>query len=182
MKSSYSLATDTKKNYQLQVSLRHDDKSLASYFFSYSYLYDWVVTEENELARCTFNRGDSLTLTDKKLYISYNGKTSSFYLKSITALQLSFRRLILPILTGGIIAPLSLLALFLKAMNLFFAFTMFLIGILLLYYGYSGSYQIVFRLKHNVSVSFFVDEPAESLYQFVRYVNRFLRKFRKRSY
>lgn len=168
-----------KTNYYLHTSLREEEKPLTSYFYSYSYQYDWLITEENEIRRCTFNKHDALLLTNKRIYFTYNGKDHHLYLKSLTKLEFSFRRLMLPILTGGIIAPLSLIALFLQVLNLFVGFTMLLIGILLLYYGYRGTYQLVFHTPHKVSFAIFVDEPTREMAQFVSIANKMIKKRRK---
>jgi hypothetical protein len=88
----------------------------------------------------------------------------------------------LPILTGGIVAPLSLLAVFLHILAPFLGFSIFLVGLMMLYYGYRGTYQLVFHTHHQITISLFVDDYTDAIGKFVKQANEFIHNQRNKKW
>ncbi|GAB4328728.1 MAG: hypothetical protein OHK0038_02660 [Flammeovirgaceae bacterium] len=183
MKPLYSLISNKRNQSEnLTFTLRKEEENLNAFFYTYSYEYDWINTKENDIMECSFNQYDSLKLTSKKLYFSYNHRSNQIYLKNLTKLELTFRRLMLPILTGGIVSPLALLAVFLHILTPFLGFSIFLVGLMMLYYGYRGTHQLIFHTNHHITISLFVDDYTEAIGNFVRKTNEFIHQQKNKKW
>ncbi|MFP4090307.1 MAG: DUF952 domain-containing protein [Cyclobacteriaceae bacterium] len=110
-------------------------------------------------------------LTSERLMLVYKGHFYSFDRPHIKAIYFSRRRLLLPLVSGGIIAPLSLLAIFLNLYNLLPLLFIFFIGLLLFYLGVQQ--HPVLTVKDSVKEhDFFLEEITPNLKAFVSFARQ----------
>ncbi len=143
------------------------------YSYNYSYNYPWVNVPKGVAHRCDFDGDGYMELNDSELTVFEDWQTRKFSLSQVLGMEIGFRRLMAPLIIGGIVAPLSFLAAFNSEFNFWISIASFLIGLLLFYYGLQGSYQVTIKLIAH-EFKFFIDEKSEAVEGFVRYVNRLM--------
>ncbi|MEN7546886.1 hypothetical protein AAG747_03125 [Rapidithrix thailandica] len=148
-------------------------KASNGYYYHYSYQYPWIRTWENTLATCHFNEKSWISLSDNLLKISQPQSFRVLRKTQIKALHLSFKRLFLPLVIGGITAPLALVALYSNILVAWTALSIVLLGSFLFYYGLRGVYQLKVEL-YGSELNVFLDEKSQEMEEFVKMTNRIL--------
>lgn len=112
-------------------------------------------------------------LTSQRLMVVYRGKLSSFERHHIRALDFGMRRFLLPLVSGGIMAPFSLLSIFLNLYNPWpLMFTLFL-GMALFYLGLQQ--HPVLTVTDTVKEhDFFLKEVTPNLKAFVTFARQLI--------
>lgn len=110
-------------------------------------------------------------LTSERLIVVYRGKPFSFERQHIRDLYFSWRRLLLPLVAGGISAPLSLLAIFMNLYNLWPLMFIFFLGLALFYLGLQQ--HPVLTIKDTVKEhDFFLREKTPNLKEFLSFARQ----------
>lgn len=110
-------------------------------------------------------------LTSERLIVVYKGKPYSFERQHIRDLYFSWRRLLLPLVAGGISAPLSLLAIFMNLYNLWPLMFIFFLGLALFYLGLQQ--HPVLTIKDTVKEhDFFLREKTPNLREFLSFARQ----------
>lgn len=118
-------------------------------------------------------------LTSQRLVVIHRGKVSSFERHHIKDLEFGKRRIMLPLVSGGIMAPLSLLAIFLNLYNPWPLMFVFFLGLALLYLGWQQ--HPVLTVKDSVKEhDFFLQEVTPNLQAFVSFARQVI--FRGESF
>lgn len=149
------------------------------YHYSYSYQYPWVRLPENLIDSCAFNAQEGIRLTSRRLEIHQKHLTRIVELHRLRSLSLHFRRLMLPILVGGVMAPITIVAISARIMSSGVGLAVCVLCLLLIYYGYRGRHQLMLHLQGSEQ-SIFLDDYQDDLATFVERANRYLRKRQKR--
>lgn len=142
-----------------------------TYYYSYSYLYNWIKIEENDDLLHQFDNYFFLKLTTLFFEICLPNKHRKFERKTIKAITLKKKKLILPLLVGGIIGPLSLVAANIGNISLFTGLSLFLGSSLLFYFGFIGNYQLQIKFINGTENQFFIDMESVDLQYFIHKVN-----------
>lgn len=133
------------------------NKLIARYYFS---------DETDEKNVCT--------LSNSYLHIRLRNKLDSFHLDSIQSIVINQKILLMPIILGGIIAPLALLVLFDGRFNVWLMMTLAIAGFLLIYYGFVGMKALSIT-THVKEYNFFLrDSPVKELKAFVHFTLKFI--------
>lgn len=120
------------------------------------------------------DRHNQCLLTEKSLVITRKGKTASFLLPEVTCLSLNSRKMMLPLIAGGIFAPLSILAIDKNLFEPWAILTWLILNLFLFYFGWMG--YSVLTVEHNgIHQDFPVKYPGENLKAFIKFVNEYLR-------
>lgn len=107
-------------------------------------------------------------LTSQRLMVFYRGQLSSFERHHIKALDFNKRRLLLPLVSGGIMAPLSLLTIFLNLYNPWPLMFILFLGMTLFYLGWQQ--HPVLTVTDSVKEhDFFLKEISPNLRAFVNF-------------
>lgn len=122
------------------------------------------LTKEGDLKNQCF-------LSRKSLFIKYRGKIEDFDLEYVKGIQFKHKLLMLPLVAGGITAPLSALALLNDFGNPWLLLSLLITGILLIYFGYEGSPTLSVTTKVK-DYDFFISTPSPSLRAFVKYARQ----------
>ncbi|EMR01584.1 hypothetical protein [Cesiribacter andamanensis] len=117
-----------------------------------------------------------LQLTEGALHIVYRGRNRAFSLAYIQQLALEHRKLWLPLIGGGILASLCLLALFQTFSMPFRLLSGVMAGLLLIWWGYRGSMAlVVYEQRHHTD--FLLPAQNKGLALFVAFANRLIRRY-----
>ncbi|MBX2842125.1 MAG: hypothetical protein KTR26_10150 [Flammeovirgaceae bacterium] len=173
MKYQYFLREDNSPR-NIIIPVESEDLSkLKELYFSYSYNYKWLEKEKNSLGKYFLNYGEFIELTENELIIFRDKKIHFFPLNKIKPLEINFKYFIIPLITGGIVTPLSLVAFFNNFLPRWPGIAFIFVGAMLIYYGMKGSYQITIETG-NDHYSFFVDENNPKLEAFIAKINKLI--------
>lgn len=112
-------------------------------------------------------------LTSERLMVVYRGNLNSFDRHHIKALGFHTRRLLLPLVSGGIMAPLSLLAIFLNLYNPWPLMFILFLGMALFYLGWQQ--HPVLTVTDTVKEhDFFLKEISPNLKAFVSFASQLI--------
>lgn len=143
------------------------------------------MTEEVPIAICYLLHADDeqnrCWLTNQHLYVKTKGKIKRFDLERIQRLSVEQRRWWFPVVAGGILAPLSLVAILLNLYNPWWLISL-LVGSMLLWYWGASQHMVlaVYQPHHRQDVSLSTVTP--NLAAFVQFTNRFLHQGLQRIY
>ena len=118
----------------------------------------------------TSDQRNQVYLTDESLVIVRKGRMQSFKKNIIKSVLLRNRLYLIPIIFGGIIAPLGIAALMSNLGDLWLLFMLILTGFVLLYYGFTGgpALTVVTSVKEY---DIFIPLVTPQLRSFVSYVS-----------
>ncbi|HNP19330.1 MAG TPA: hypothetical protein PKL31_12905 [Fulvivirga sp.] len=131
--------------------------------------------EEDIIAKCYVDRdGDEKNvcyLSKTSLHLNINNRLSSFFVQWITDITLKRKKYLMPIVIGGIVAPLAALGLFQYYLNPWLMMGILLIALLSIYYGYEGGLAlcIVTPIKEY---DFFIKTATPNLKAFLAYTKQ----------
>lgn len=132
---------------------------------------------EAPIAVCYLHRADDernrCWLTERHLVVQFRGKKYAFERTILKTLAIEQRRAWLPLIVGGIAAPLSLLALFLNIYNPWVLIYVFLPALLLLYLGWLP-YSVLAVHDAVKPHDFRLPAVSANLRAFVRFTNRMI--------
>lgn len=128
------------------------------------------------LAICSIDKVDDdqnkCALTRDHLYITRKGKQHVFELDQVTQIVFKQKKLLLPIVFGGIVGSLFLIAGFNFLINIWLALIIGLAGILLFYYGWVGRQALVLYTKVK-EYDIFIDQVTSPLEAFISMINKY---------
>lgn len=114
-------------------------------------------------------------LTDHNLIIIHKGKSKNFKLADIKDLGFHSRKIMLPLLSGGIFAPLSIIAIFKSLYDPWWLLFILFISLFLFYYGWLG--QKVLTVTENVHhQDFALPLISPNIKAFAGFVNKTLQE------
>ncbi|WPP47943.1 DUF952 domain-containing protein [Catalinimonas niigatensis] len=119
------------------------------------------------------DKENKCTLTSERLMVVYRGNINSFDRHHIKALDFNKRRLLLPLVSGGIMAPLSLLTIFLNLYNPWPLMFILFLGMALFYLGWQQ--HPVLTVTDSVKEhDFFLKEISPNLSAFVSFARQLI--------
>lgn len=128
------------------------------------------------IAQCYLQKGadnaNVCYLSEQKLFVKQFNRMHVFPLESILAIEFKHKLLLFPLIIGGIMSPLSLIALFNEILNTWLMMGAFVGGLLILYYGVEGSntMTVVTSIKE---FDFFLRAPSKNLKAFISFVLKY---------
>lgn len=133
----------------------------------------WVAFPEQEQARVQTDLISRWTLTDKTLIYKRERKQKRFILSQIAKIELHYKRLMFPLLLGGIGGAFSVVASLKGSLNLWIGMGLGAVGLLLFYYGIKGRYQLEIYMKSNAIHTFFIEDKGKNWDGFFKKLNYF---------
>lgn len=117
-----------------------------------------------------------ILLTERSLQVYYRGKSRAFGLEYVQRLNIEHRKLWLPLLGGGILASLCLLALLQTFTIPYRLMAGIAVGLFGFWWGYRGSLAlVVYEQRHHTD--FLLPKLTEPLSVFVAFANRLIRQY-----
>lgn len=114
-------------------------------------------------------------LTENALIITRKGKTTQYSTSEIALLSINRRKMMLPLIVGGIFSPLSIIAI---AKNLFVPWAILswlMLNLILFYFGWQG-YNVLTVELHGLHHDFPIKVRGNNLVAFVDFVNEYVRQ------
>ncbi|WKN41610.1 DUF952 domain-containing protein [Tunicatimonas pelagia] len=116
-----------------------------------------------------------LWLTEEHFYVQVRGKLRRFDIERIQRVAIENRRWWFPVVAGGILAPLSLLAILLNLYNPWWLISL-LVGSMLLWYWGATQHQVLAIHQHHHRQDIALTLVSQNLREFIKFTNRFLRQ------
>ncbi len=138
-----------------------------------SYNPFWIAFPEQEQATTQTDLISRWTLTDKTLIYKRERKQKRFILSQVAKIELHYKRLMFPLLLGGIGGSFSVVASMKGSLNLWIGMGLGAVGLLLFYYGLKGRYQLEIYMKNNAIHSFFIEDKGKNWDSFFKKLNYF---------
>lgn len=137
--------------------------------------------KENEVwAVCYIGRkGDAenkCTLTRDELMITRKARLYCYPVNHIKSVYLEKRKLLLPIIVGGILSPLTLLAIYENMFSPGILLLLFFAGLFILYYGWSGTMALIIQTADRAHY-IFITNDTEHLTRFIAFSNTLIKSF-----
>lgn len=168
-KSSYSVSPSSYKfNSASQKTV-----SITAFEQKSSFSPFWIAFPEQEQARIQTDLISRWILTDKTLIYRREGKQKRFILSQIANIELRYKRLMFPLLLGGIGGTFSIVASLKGSLNLWMGMGLGAVGLLLFYYGVKGRHQLEIYMKSNAVHTFFIEETGKNWDSFFKNLNYF---------
>ncbi len=149
--------------------------SIPSFEQNASFSPFWIAFPEQQQATVQTDLISRWILTDKTLVYKQGGKQKRFILSQIAKIELHYKRLMFPLLLGGIGGTFSIVASLKGSLNLWIGMGLGAVGLLLFYYGVKGRYQLEIYMKSNAIHTFFIEEKGKNWDSFFKKLNYFWR-------
>jgi hypothetical protein len=134
--------------------------------------------ENKTWAVCYFGKeGDEknmLTLDKKNLSIVKNGKRDDYDISDMQQASKGHKRLLLPLILGGVVSPLSIIAIYDNTFSPFILLGVLFVGLLLLYIGQTGSDVLIFNHSRGKEEYVFLRSIPDNVDKFLFFLNMFL--------
>lgn len=118
------------------------------------------------------NEQNKLWLSPEHLQLWHRGRLRVFPLEQLRRLEFNHRKLMLPLVLGGIAASLSLVAIFKTHYNPILMLCLMVAGCLAAYRGYQGSRVLTIE-EDKTYTDYYLSSISPNLRAFVTYVNTF---------
>lgn len=143
-----------------------------------------LLPEESPVAICFLGKDNDkknqCLLSENFLTIIRKGRISSFHLDEIQQLTFNQRKYMLPLITGGFFAPLSIIAISEKLFNPWGILTWFLLNLLLIYVGWLGFKALTVNFK-DFHRDFPIKNDSANLKEFAAFTNQYIARRRIKS-
>ena len=151
-------------------------------FFGEAYLERLQLEEgEKVLALCYLHavndEFNKCLLTNERLIVVYGEKYHYFQLDHVTNITFQIRRSMAPLLMGGIVAPLSLLAIFKNVFDPWLVMIVFFLSLYSFYFGWLGHTALSVE-EGKTFHDFILKSTSSNLRAFVEFTLKFIRKNR----
>lgn len=123
--------------------------------------------------RRTGDEKNKMMLSDEHLAVIYKGKEYIFERPLFKGLEVGYKKFLFPLIAGGILLPLSFLALATNDFNPFFLILFLLAGFYLLYAGWTGS-PVLTVLYDPKPYDFPLFHISDNLKSFIAFTNAYL--------
>ena len=134
--------------------------------------------ENKTWAVCYFGKkGDEknmLILDKEKLSLVKNGKRDDYDISDMQQASKGHKRLLLPLILGGVVSPLSIIAIYDNSFSPFILLAVLFIGLLLLYIGQTGSDVLIFHHSRGKEEYVFLRSIPDNVDKFLFFLNMFL--------
>ena len=129
--------------------------------------------EESNIAFCqldSFNK-DYIAYLTEHFFILKKGTKEDYYPRSfLRKVSISKKKMLMPLVSGGILASLSLISIIVGIYYPWFVLITLTLGAFLLYYGYRGKEFLIISEEKNEN-SYLIKDQTDNLKNFLKFVN-----------
>lgn len=124
------------------------------------------------------SEGDSsnkAVVSEDMIMIIRKGQKNIYLLRDIKKLEIENKKLLLPLIAGGIISPLAILSYFVNIFQPLLHLVSLLLGLLLFYVGWAGKSSFTLKQRMGNDLNFYLPSISKNLLAFVNYVNALIK-------
>jgi hypothetical protein len=119
------------------------------------------------------NDDNSCKLTDRRLIIRRRNKLYEYPIQGIRSLGINHRKLLIPIVFGGVFTPLIAVGFFEGFFHPVIAVILIISGVFTFYLGWTGQQVLTVNESQGHS-DFPVENPGENMAAFIEFTNQFI--------
>ncbi len=123
--------------------------------------------EEEEWNKCE--------LTNQRLIVKKKKRTWEFILNQIKEISISQRKLLIPLIFGGVFTPLIMVGFFMDIFHPVFSLLLIISGIFIFYIGWLGKKMLTIELSSG-RFDLSIDFPTYNLLAFIDYANQYIQE------
>ena len=142
--------------------IKADREASQVYVTDQTYNYPWVKRESTFLRQCHFDLSGIMRLTDQEISVYESNKWHHFPIQRLKNLGIEHKHFILPLILGGMIAPLALVSALSGLFQFWISMALVITGLMLFYYGIQGAHQVSLTLRGS-EFKFFIDDRNSDL-------------------
>ncbi len=117
-----------------------------------------------------------MLISDDKLLIIRNSKKQVFQLNHISYLKTENKKILFPLILGGIITPFAFLSYFVNPFFPWIHLVLVLFGLFILYIGWSGKSSLTLVSKNGDEFNYYLPSISRNLCAFIEFVNSRLKE------
>lgn len=126
------------------------------------------------LGAATDNKNKVL-ISDDQICIIYRNRKNVLPLASIRQLRTGHKKMLLPLILGGIITPFAFLSYFVNMFHPWIHLISVLIGLLLFYLGWNGRSAFILVFRNGDELLHYLPSISKNLDAFINYVNEYVK-------
>ncbi len=136
--------------------------------------FDWEKAKAFVYLLSEGDDDNKLAITDELLLVNHNKQKSLFLLSQIVHLKAENKKMLFPLIVGGIITPFAFLSYFTNMFLPWIHLVSMLAGMFLFYVGWSGKSSLTILLKNRGEENFYLQSISRNLWAFIDFVNNLL--------
>jgi len=136
--------------------------------------FDWEKAKAFVYLLSEGDDGNKLAITDELLLVNHNKHKSLFLLSQIVHVKAENKKMLFPLIVGGIITPFAFLSYFTNMFLPWIHLVFMLAGMFLFYVGWSGKSSLTILLKNGGEENFYLQSISRNLWAFIDFVNNIL--------
>lgn len=121
-------------------------------------------------------------ISNEELLVIRKHKKHVFSLETISHIKTENKKLLFPLIAGGIITPFAFLSYFINLFLPWIHLVAVLLGMLLFYLGWNGKSVLTIRFKNGDELHFFLPSISRNLLAFIDYANEILNENKDVAY
>ena len=118
---------------------------------------------------------NKLLISDDQLCVIHKGKKNVLELHSIRKLKTTNKKMLLPLILGGIITPFAFLSYFVNLFHPWIHLISILLGMFLFYAGWHGRSALLIVFRNGEELIHYLPTISRNLIAFVNYANDFIK-------
>lgn len=119
---------------------------------------------------------NKVLITDDQILVIRKNKKQHFALKNLSLLKSENRKMLFPLILGGIITPFAFLSYFVNFFHPWIHLLSSMSGLFLFYFGWVGKSVFSIVFKNGDELNFYLPTISKNLQAFIDFVNTLLKK------
>lgn len=120
------------------------------------------------------NNKNKVLISDDKLLIIHKNQRQNLALKDLSSLKSEHKKMLLPLILGGIITPFAFLSYFVNLFHPWIHLFSIMSGMFLFYYGWVGKSAFTIVFKNGDELIYYLPSVSKNLKAFMDFVNALL--------
>jgi len=125
---------------------------------------------------------NKILISDEELLVIHKNQKHLFPLNNVKKLETQNKKLLFPLIAGGIITPFAFLSYFVNLFLPWIHLISIMLGSLLFYIGWNGTSTLTIISKNGEELNFYLPSISRNLLAFIDYANMFLRDDQNTAY
>ena len=117
---------------------------------------------------------NKMMISEDQIMIIRKGRKKIYVLQDIEKLKIENKKLLLPIIAGGIISPLAVLSYFVNMFHPLLHLISVMAGLFLFYIGWAGKSSLTIK-KRSYELNYYLPSISKNLEAFIEYVNALIK-------
>ncbi len=133
--------------------------------------FDWEKAKAFVYLLADGDDDNKVAISDEMLLVTHKTKKRLFPINQIVQLKVEYKKMLFPLIMGGIITPFAFLSYFTNLFSPWIHLVSMLSGMYFFYLGWSGKSSFTIVLKNSSEDNFYLPSISRNLWAFIDFVN-----------